>query len=343
MSRIRKINFIKANNYNNDKYFNENECKQTSNELNGNQIKEIYENIISTNDPINDEIKQNLRNNDKNYNKTNNRLSDKRIETHKSLTNNIKMNSIFKYCQSGEFDNSLQWIRMGFDINIRDQYLWTPLMCSSCEGHLNIVNLLLKCGADPSAQDKKGRNAIDLALINGHKDVIELIIKHKKYKKLRNNTKNSNTNKKEELKSEQKKCDLCGHEFSTSEEKHICSISHQFNSITTKSTTFYQICEQNKGFQMMLKNGWSKELGLGPEGYGRKFPIKTVLKRDRLGLGIDKTKPKVTHFGSFDVKAVNNDKLNSDDKQSRKTKLIESKKLENKLKRIEIKFRQDFK
>ena len=46
-------------------------------------------------------------------------------------------------------------------------------------------------------------------------------------------------------------------------------------------------------------------LGLGPEGTGRKFPVKTVLKKDRLGLGSkQKSKARITHFSPKDLAAV---------------------------------------
>ncbi|TGZ58815.1 hypothetical protein CRM22_009436 [Opisthorchis felineus] len=46
--------------------------------------------------------------------------------------------------------------------------------------------------------------------------------------------------------------------------------------------------------------------GLGSRGQGRRFPVATVLKRDRLGLGISSTKKvaKVTHFPAHDIAAV---------------------------------------
>lgn len=45
--------------------------------------------------------------------------------------------------------------------------------------------------------------------------------------------------------------------------------------------------------------------GLGPEGTGRKFPVKTILKQDRLGLGSkQKSKSRVTHFSPKDSAAV---------------------------------------
>ena len=56
---------------------------------------------------------------------------------------------------------------------------------------------------------------------------------------------------------------------------------------------------------MMLRSGWQPEKGLGSEGQGQKFPVKTVLKRDRQGLGVEKeSRAKVTHFGPKDTASV---------------------------------------
>ena len=59
--------------------------------------------------------------------------------------------------------------------------------------------------------------------------------------------------------------------------------------------------------------------GLGPDGIGRKFPVKTVLKRDRLGLGSKESeKARVTHFGPNDYNAVKRRKVSSKEKQKGK-------------------------
>lgn len=59
--------------------------------------------------------------------------------------------------------------------------------------------------------------------------------------------------------------------------------------------------------------------GLGPEGIGRKFPVKTVLKRDRLGLGSKGSEQaRVTHFGPNDHNAVKRRKVSSKEKQKGK-------------------------
>ena len=56
---------------------------------------------------------------------------------------------------------------------------------------------------------------------------------------------------------------------------------------------------------MLLREGWDPEGGLGSEQQGQQFPVKTVLKRDRLGFGIKgKDKARVTHFEAGHTAAI---------------------------------------
>ena len=327
MSKFPIISFVKQN---------DNNCVKSDtnlNDLDGNQIKEFYENVISSNDPFNEEIKSQLsRRSHKKVVKKIEPKSDPQIPP-----KNIKLESIFKFCQNGDLEECLQWIQMGFDVNTRDQYQWTPLMCSSCAGHQNIVELFLQKRADTEAKDKRERTAYDLALINGHNSICQLISEHKKTQNCVKSKRKRKTDEKvsEINEIEVKRCDVCHYEYNEYHERHNCSIVHQICLKTDrKFNKYFEISESNKGFQMMLRSGWTRDRGLGPQGLGMTAPIKTVLKRDRKGLGIDRNRPKVTHFESFDEQSV---------KQNKTSKDIERKRMENRLKRIEIKFRQDFK
>ncbi|XP_066933760.1 G patch domain and ankyrin repeat-containing protein 1 homolog [Clytia hemisphaerica] len=100
-------------------------------------------------------------------------------------------------------------------------------------------------------------------------------------------------------------CELCGVSFPTSFKKqHETSMTHLLKDTSkTLPDSSYTIPEHNVGFQMMLRTGWEQE-GLGPDGAGRKKPIKTVLKLDKSGLGLHKTKERVSHFAAFEEKAI---------------------------------------
>lgn len=183
-----------------------------------------------------------------------------------------------------------------------DGYGWTALMCAACRGFLNAVNYLLDCGADRKVTDRLGMSALLLANRNGHSDITERLLM---------------MNEREEDKSETIPeiaessgfhCGTCRRTFEDDDrEAHVSSTVHQFNERDERRSTRmirYHIPESNVGYKIMVKDGWDGERGLGPFGLGMKFPPKTVLKRDRQGLGGKKLKARITHFGPGDVTAV---------------------------------------
>jgi ankyrin repeat protein len=53
----------------------------------------------------------------------------------------------------------------------------TPLMSAIAGGHLQLAELLLRRGADPTLSDKNGLSAAQLALANGHMEFAEKLLK----------------------------------------------------------------------------------------------------------------------------------------------------------------------
>ena len=107
---------------------------------------------------------------------------------------------------------------------------------------------------------------------------------------------------------------------------------------------------------MMLSGGWDKKSGLGPSGSGKLYPVKTILKRDRTGLGLEresgiKVTPKVTHFDARDVAGVSDvaknrdmeDKvaLKRDERMSTLSRIKQLKKM-SKERAKEVNFRREF-
>ena len=103
---------------------------------------------------------------------------------------------------------------------------------------------------------------------------------------------------------------------------------------------------------MMLSKGWDSNVGLGPSGEGKLYPVKTVLKRDKHGLGLEAAegnkeeihskRPKVTHFGPRDSSSVKN--VTSLNRRENKSTISKKHRIakEKRTKAKEINFRRHF-
>lgn len=180
-------------------------------------------------------------------------------------------------------------------INTVDQYGWTALMMAACDGCSGSVNMLLEYGADTAIKDKKGYDALSLATKNHHAHII---------KELQKQTKPQNSAP--DMMYEEFHCDLCNQKFKEiTKNKHRCSTLHQLNiGNKYKYSTRYGIPDSNRGFQLMIKQGWDRDKGLGPNEDGKLYPVKTVIRKYRNGIGVEQQSAKVTHFGPNDLNAI---------------------------------------
>lgn len=108
-------------------------------------------------------------------------------------------------------------------------------------------------------------------------------------------------------------CSVCQGTQAGSRQQHVHSISHQFSCGHEVQRHPFLLTSGNKGYQLMVKGGWDDSSGLGSRAEGRLQPVKTVLKRDRVGFGMSdsattrakrKAQGRVTHFQPMDADAV---------------------------------------
>ncbi|XP_071524429.1 G patch domain and ankyrin repeat-containing protein 1 homolog [Panulirus ornatus] len=220
------------------------------------------------------------------------------------LESDHRLNIALKLSQNNDAVGLRKILASGFNVNAKDEFGWSLLMVAACAGAKETVQTLLEYKARTSVRDSKGNTAIYLATMRGHRKIVDILIKS-------NKKENSSHDHDKKVESSQKTqteffCTVCQKTFKESTEaQHETSIIHQFNLGAGVRKTFYGIPPSNKGYQLLVSQGWDTEKGLGPQSSGTKFPVKTVLKRDREGLG-NSTKDigRVTHFGPADTSAV---------------------------------------
>lgn len=233
------------------------------------------------------------------------RTSDRRIATFDKV-------NFFKAAQSNDIQTLKKMYLNSLNVNLTDEFGWTALMMVSYEGHLDIVKLLIRSGAKIEFEDRQKNTAVTLATKKDHSNVVTFLEKTLELRKSK--TVNLSSDEDEALKEEQSNqihCDECRINFEKSKEKeHLSSTLHRFNQTKShKFTRHFGIPESNVGFRMMLRQGWNRDSGLGPEQNGVMYPIKTTLRKSRSGLGTRQPcTAKVTHFKAFDRNAIKADR-----------------------------------
>lgn len=214
--------------------------------------------------------------------------------------------------------NTLQRMEISVtNINQRDQFGWTALMMAACEGSLNTFQFLFEHGSDLNASDRKGNTALSLARLKHKTNILDFI---SNFQDKRGNVQCKRNKVKQQTDDIEFYCDACDKAIKESERTaHLASTLHRFNQTDShKFTRRFGIPDSNVGFQMMLRQGWDREKGLGPEQEGHLYPVKTTIRKPRSGLGVKQmAKAKVTHFAPCDPRAV---KANRPPIQKPKTK-----------------------
>lgn len=87
---------------------------------------------------------------------------------------------LIKFSEDGNFKEVraiLESLPIEINIDAQDDNGLTPLMCATRNGHLNVVQYLIKEGANPNIKNNEGKTALDLAEENRHEEVAEFLRK----------------------------------------------------------------------------------------------------------------------------------------------------------------------
>ncbi|KQS62551.1 G patch domain and ankyrin repeat-containing protein 1 homolog [Drosophila erecta] len=186
------------------------------------------------------------------------------------------------------------------NLNSCDSFGWTALMMAACEGATEVVSWLLQKGVQIETSDKSGNTALKLAQRKGHSEVVHLLETLPILE--------VTSDEDEPIESNNPfYCEICKRDYKeTPWTIHQTSTVHQFNlkALPAHKLHKFNISAKNRGLQLMVKQGWDQEHGLGPSQSGRLYPVKTVLRKQRTGLGIEQQPARVSHFGAFDLNAV---------------------------------------
>ncbi len=296
--------------------------RNSEGKLTGSEAKEFYEEVISL-----PEKKENVGKSDSavivesRHSKQEPQKTKKDIRKNQNTSVKTPITSLqlFKYVQNNELEPlQTALLEEHFDVNTEDNFHWTMLMVAAYAGHTPIVEYLLEMGAKWREYTHGGMNAADLARTRGYQEIADLIesseCEDHHYGEQEGTPLSSSSSEKrasDKAGSKPKRgrtfyCKACEMFVSSSHgEIHSTSIVHLYNDqCGTPTVTCYGIPESNRGFQMLLRSGWDRDKGLGPQRQGHRFPVKTVLKQDRLGLGLGEGKARVTHFSAHDKKAI---------------------------------------
>ncbi|XP_022822724.1 G patch domain and ankyrin repeat-containing protein 1 homolog [Spodoptera litura] len=231
------------------------------------------------------------------------RIKTHGIEKKKKVTEEetpLSNKDLFLTVQNNDIDKlKCELDRYPDKLNIVDEFGWNLLMIACQVNSVDVVKLLLKRGIDMSVRDKAGNSARSLVIKNKNYILADILLRYiQKESPLKSKPKQTSATVK--LK-EEYLCNACNKTFPDREE-HLSSTIHNITASKGKKIpACYMLPETNRGYQLMLKGGWDKQSGLGRDGNGKLYPIKTVQKKDRKGLGhaeqnpIDKTQDNVKH------------------------------------------------
>lgn len=220
----------------------------------------------------------------------------------------------FKYSQKLMFksaqENDLDYVHLCVDnarekILATDDFKWNILMIAVASFSNRVVDYLLKSLPDGSTakelvnnRDLSGNDAECLARRVNNQQALEMIESFKKNAHGKQTHLAGDESTSAQPTNEQFHCDVCNETFNKSKADHEKSIVHQLNESSRDGVkkSHYFLRSNNKGYEIMVKGGWNENTGLGVNEQGRVNPIKTRLKLDRHGLGVEQNGSERHHY-----------------------------------------------
>ncbi|WP_103667962.1 ankyrin repeat domain-containing protein [Pseudanabaena sp. BC1403] len=78
--------------------------------------------------------------------------------------------------QNGNIKEVRSLISQATDVNVRDEYGWTPLLWAAMNGHTDVVRVLLVSGANPNTRNKYGWTPLMWAAGQGYGEIVRSLI-----------------------------------------------------------------------------------------------------------------------------------------------------------------------
>jgi len=78
--------------------------------------------------------------------------------------------------QTGNIKEVRSLISQATDVNVRDEYGWTPLLWAAMHGHTDIVRILLVSGANPNTRNKYGWTPLMWAAGQGYSEIVRSLL-----------------------------------------------------------------------------------------------------------------------------------------------------------------------
>ncbi|MFZ4728702.1 MAG: ankyrin repeat domain-containing protein [Pseudanabaena sp.] len=78
--------------------------------------------------------------------------------------------------QNGNIKEVRSLISQATDVNVRDEYGWTPILWAAMNGHTDVVRVLLVSGANPNTRNKYGWTPLMWAAGQGFGEIVRSLI-----------------------------------------------------------------------------------------------------------------------------------------------------------------------